>query len=324
MISACLRRGETLTGEKIIYNGALIPVFYLILKETRGDVILAKRAKRLRRENPSRQVYARSELAQSSLLERMRVSFGRPTRMLTTEPVVIFFTLWVSFAWGILFLFFSSVTQTYTAIYHFTPWHSALVQLAITAGALLGTLLNPLADHLYLASAPRNPQHPGLPIPEARLYTALPGSLLFTAGLFTYGWASAPHTPWIAPTIGIAAVGLGIYSIYMAVVNYLTDAYEKFSASALAAASLGRNAFGAFLPLASAALFRNLGAGPAASVLGAIGLVLSLVPIVLLLQGPRIRARSPFMLEATFSPDEAERRSVAQSRAGSRRASGAV
>lgn len=92
----------------------------------------------------------------------------------------------------------------------------------------------------------------------------------------------------------------GIYSIYMAVVNYFTDAYEKYAASALSAASLSRNAFGAFLPLASFQLFDTLGYGWAGSLLGFVGVALSVVLVVLVLKGPDIRRRSPFMRESMF------------------------
>ncbi|KAB8256316.1 major facilitator superfamily domain-containing protein [Aspergillus pseudonomiae] len=290
---------------QIIYNAALIPVFYLILSETRPDVILKKRARKIRKET-GRPVYAQAELDKVSTLKLLQISFQRPTRMLLTEPVVIFFTLWISFAWGILYLFFSSVVQTYSTNYGWGIMATGLVQLAISVGAVIGTAINPLQDWIYQSSAKRNSEKPGKPIPEARLYTAIPGSLLFAGGLFWYGWASMPDVHWIVPTIGITAAGIGIYSIYMAVVNYLTDAYEKYAASALSAASLGRNSFGAFLPLASPQLFSNLGFGWAGSLLGFIGIALSVVPVVLVLKGPQIRHRSPFMRESMWTSDEVD------------------
>ncbi|KAF9694212.1 hypothetical protein EKO04_008043 [Ascochyta lentis] len=292
---------------QIIYNAALIPVFWLILRETRGDVILKKRAQRLRKET-GREIYAESELDNPSVVQLLKVSFMRPTKMLVSEPVVIFFTLWISFAWGILFLFFSSVVQTFGDSYGFGIFQTGLIQLAITVGAVIGTLVNPLQDWMYLRTASKNDERPGKPIPEARLYTSIPGSLLFTAGLFIYGWTCRPSVHWIVPAIGITIVGVGIYSIYMGVVNYLTDAYEKYAASALSAASLGRNTFGAFLPLASGQLFSTLGFGWAGSLLGFIGLALSVVPVVLLFKGKAIRARSPFMLDSTFDDSEGQSR----------------
>jgi hypothetical protein len=207
---------------QIIFNAGLIPVIWLILCETRGDVILAKRAKKLRKANPERLVYARSELEGTSIIHELKVSFKRPTKMLLTEPVVMFFTLWVSFAWGILFLFFSSVTQTFSTNYGFDTFQTGLVQLSISVGAIIGTIINPLQDWLYLQSAKRNTERPGKPIPEARLYTSIPGSLLFSGGLFMYGWSSQRHVHWIVPAIGVCMVGVGIYSIYLGVVNYVS------------------------------------------------------------------------------------------------------
>ncbi|OJJ03869.1 hypothetical protein ASPVEDRAFT_54176 [Aspergillus versicolor CBS 583.65] len=290
---------------QIIYNAGLVPIFWLILRETRADVILRNRARKIRKET-GRHVYAQAEINSPSTLRLLQISFKRPTKMLLTEPVVIFFTLWISFAWGILYLFFSSVVQTFSANYNWSIMATGLVQLAISVGAVIGTAVNPLQDWLYLRSSQRNKEKPGKPIPEARLYTSIPGSLLFAAGLFWYGWASMPDVHWIVPTIGITVTGLGIYSIYMAVINYLTDAYERYAASALSAASLGRNSFGAFLPLASPQLFSNLGYGWAGTLLGFIGLALSAVPVVLVLKGPDIRRRSPFMREAMWDSDEPE------------------
>lgn len=82
-------------------DGALLPVFWFILKETRGDVILTRRAKRIRKET-GREVYTKAELGGESVMQMLKISFTRPTKMLFTEFVVFSFTLWVSFAWGIL------------------------------------------------------------------------------------------------------------------------------------------------------------------------------------------------------------------------------
>ena len=79
-------------------------------------MILKKRAKKLREET-GRPIYAEADLNTTGVWKLMQASFERPTRMLVTEPVVIFFTLWVIFAWGILFLFFSSVAQTFSVNY---------------------------------------------------------------------------------------------------------------------------------------------------------------------------------------------------------------
>jgi MFS family permease len=292
---------------QLIVGAGFLPLFLIILRETRGDVILMRKAKKLRKQGRPN-AYAKAELNKASILKELQISFTRPTKMLITEFVVISFTIWVSFAWGILFLFQSSIVQVYQGLYGWTMFPTTIVQLALSAGAIVATIVNPIQDWLYLRSAPRNKETPGRPIPEARLYFAVPGSIIFTGGLFWYGWSSYPDLPWIVPALGIGCVGFGIYEIYMAVVNYLSDAYEKYTASALSAASLGRNTFGAFLPLASPQLYSNLGYHWASSLLGFIGAILSLAPIILLIKGPEIRQRSPFMSESTYDEVEAESR----------------
>jgi hypothetical protein len=68
---------------------------------------------------------------------------------------------------------------------------------------------------------------------------------------------------------------------------------------------MGLNTFDAFLLLASDELFETLGYGWDGSLLGFVGIALSIVPAVLLLKGPDIRRRSPFMHESMFeSKDE--------------------
>lgn len=164
----------------LISIGALLPVFWFLLVETRGDIILSREAKKWRKEHPNDEPrFAEDEIDRPSLVTRLEVSFKRPVRMLCTEWVVFSQTLWVSFAWGLLFLFQSSVPQTFSENYGFNNFETSLVQLALSVGAVVATIINPIQDHMYLASAKKSKN--GKPIPEARLYSSVPGSLLFTA-----------------------------------------------------------------------------------------------------------------------------------------------
>lgn len=301
---------------QIIICAGFLPIFWLILSETRGDVILQKKAKKMRKEaggddnNPHKYAYAKSEVDKPGMGEALKISFMRPTKMLCTEFVVISFTIWVSFAWGLLFLFQSSVAIVFSDLYGFDTFKIDLVQLAICVGAILGGAINPIQDRLYLKSASRNTERPGKCIPEARLYFAVPGSILFAVGMFWFGWSAyRGHVDhWIVPTLGLLCFGIGVYHIYLAVTNYLADAYEKYAASALSAAGFGRNIAGAFLPLATPSMYNNLGFNWASTLLGIIAVALTAAPIALLIKGPAIRANSPFMLDATFEEDEGEGR----------------
>ncbi len=95
----------------------------------------------------------------------------------------------------------------------------------------------------------------------------------------------------------------------MALVNYLTDAYEIFAASALAAASCTRSILGAVLPLAAKPMYDRLGVSWASSLLGFLGLGVSIIPFAFIRYGDRIRANSKlcqYLLERKKVMDESQ------------------
>lgn len=54
---------------------------------------------------------------------------------------------------------------------------------------------------------------------------------------------------------------------------------------------------GGVFPLITTQMYNRLGYGPASSLLGGIGTLLTIVPWILVFYGPRIRARSKFASE---------------------------
>ena len=88
--------------------------------------------------------------------------------------------------------------------------------------------------------------------------------------------------------------GIGFMLIFMAFLNYLTDAYEIFAASAMAAASTCRSLFGALLPLAATPMYDKLGVAWASSLLGFLSLGMAIIPFAFIKYGNKIRANSKF------------------------------
>jgi hypothetical protein len=88
--------------------------------------------------------------------------------------------------------------------------------------------------------------------------------------------------------------GMGFILIFMALLNYLTDAYEIFAASAMAASSCCRSLAGAVLPFAAIPMYDNLGVAWASSLLGFLSLGMCVIPFVFLWKGDVIRERSTF------------------------------
>lgn len=90
--------------------------------------------------------------------------------------------------------------------------------------------------------------------------------------------------------------------------NYLTDAYEIFAASANAAASSARSLLAVILPLATTPMFQKLGISGALSLLGGLSLLLSTIPFLFLWKGEKIRAGSAFCMALKESKLEMQRR----------------
>jgi hypothetical protein len=76
--------------------------------------------------------------------------------------------------------------------------------------------------------------------------------------------------------------------------SYLIDVFgSETAASALAALTLSRSLFGAFLPLAGPPLYEALGLGWGNTLLGCVGLTFVPVPLLFYKYGERVRAMFP-------------------------------
>ena len=154
--------------------------------------------------------------------------------LLFTEPTIVLFSLWVSFSWSILYLAFGSIRLIFTASHHFTSQQSSAVFSAICIGSIISTLISVLRGLLFKQPSQWVEQSR---IPETSLYSSCVESLLLPIGLIWLGWTQFEQIPWIVPTMAVGCVTMGIYSIYLATLGYLTDTYHQYASSALAAQS---------------------------------------------------------------------------------------
>ncbi|OQU96091.1 hypothetical protein CLAIMM_02224 [Cladophialophora immunda] len=290
---------------QIISLGIMLVVVYLFFKETRGSVLLSRRAKVLNAyldevekesvsssdEKPSPQTRIRYRVAadesRSSLAHMLYLSLTIPFKLLTTEPVVFFFSLWVAFAWALLYMTFSVIPLVFQTRHNFNVEQSGGVFAAIAIGSVLATVLSIYQEKLAKMRWPKLNSSP-----EGRLYFPCLEGALLPIGLFWFGWTTYSSIPWISPVLAIGCAQMGIFVIYLAVFNYLADVYHRYASSALAAQSFMRNIFAAVFPLFTNQMFNNLDYPPAASLLGGIAALLTVVPWVLLFNGEKIRARS--------------------------------
>ncbi|SPO29533.1 related to TPO1 - Vacuolar polyamine-H+ antiporter [Ustilago trichophora] len=277
---------------QLIVNGAVVILEFLLLRETRGSVILAKRAKKLRNETGDQRYRAPSELEAPSLKALLHASTTRAALLLVSEPVVFCFSLYIAYAWALIFAFFSAIPIVFQEIHGWGVGNGGLAYIGPLIACFLAFGLSFHGKYLYDRAQARNG---GVAVPEARLYYAAVGGILATVGMFIFAFTSYRHVHWIAPEIALVPLVMGIYQIFEAIQNYLADAYgSEYGASAISAQGFVRNALAASFPLFSAQMFHNLTV-PYAGLLLACLLALAVpLPFILIKYGARIRARSKY------------------------------
>jgi multidrug resistance protein len=249
---------------QIMTSGFLVALVTLFFQETRGSIILSKKAKAvnkwyeqleslgvqgMRVESQSAESPLQTKASQptqyivrrvrfrvlgdeqrASIVVAISQSLYRPIHMLFTEPVVFFFSLWISFAWAILYLQFGSVPLVYRSVYGFNLSQTGYVFTAMCAGGIIGTVLCIWQERFMNNHFPHR-----MLSPEGRLLPTCIGAAFLPISLFWFGWTCFAEVPWIISVISICAATIAIFSIFLAVFNYSADTYHHYTSSALAA-----------------------------------------------------------------------------------------
>jgi hypothetical protein len=287
----------------------LIPVIFL--PETFAPVLLARRARKLRKADPTARIVAPRELENQSLKQLATVVLTRPLRMLIFEPIVSTTCLYLSLAYTIFYMSFQAFPIIFQDLYGLSPGVTGLAFLPIGAGAVLSLPIFWAYDDILLRAQAKSSSWTKRE-EFRRLPLACLGGPLFVVSLFWLGFSAREDTTFVAPMLAGVPFGAGFMLIFMALLNYLTDAYEIFAASANAAASTSRSLLATVLPLATVPMFRRLGIPGACSLLGGLSAGMCIIPFVFIWKGERIRAGSRFCIALKERKEEMARRIEAQ------------
>lgn len=294
----------------------LVPVYIysLGMKETYKKIILQKRAKRLGIPPPAK--VGPTGLAAVKFV--ITVTLFRPVRMIFTEPIVFFFSLYTGFNFSVLFGFFDAFPIVFEGVYHFDRGFSGLTFLGIGFGCCIGVataiIINRLRYHKEYVRSHKEGRS-GVVAPEHRLYAAMMGSFGIPVGLFWFAWTSRADVHWISPVLATVPFAWGNICVFTSAALYLVDVYGPLNgASALAANGLVRYIAGAAFPLFTVqsksclirilakgnlansirSVYDGLGIAWATSLLGFLSLTMLPIPWVLFRFGPQIRKKSRF------------------------------
>ncbi|KAJ5555449.1 Major facilitator superfamily domain general substrate transporter [Penicillium sp. DV-2018c] len=279
----------------LILSGASLPLV-IFLPQTYAPVILKHRAHKLRKDTGDSSIVSPLDIESQNLRELFFVTISRPFRMIMHEYIVSLSSLYLALAYAIFYLYFEAYPTIFQGIYKMSPGVSGLMFLPIGIGAILACFVFLWYDGYLARAKARNA--PWAFIEEyRRLPLACIGGPLYVISLFWIGWTASPNIHWVVPFLSGIPFGMGYLLIFMAMLNYLTDAYETLSASAQSAASCTRSIFGAVLPLAAKPMFNRLGVPWACSLIAFLSLGVSIIPFAFIRYGNRIRANSKFCQE---------------------------
>ncbi|KAK2747777.1 hypothetical protein FQN57_001807 [Myotisia sp. PD_48] len=276
----------------LILAGATIPLV-VFMPETYAPVLLQRRARKLRKETGDSSIVSLLDLEKRGMKEMLTVTLTRPIRMVLYESIVLFTCLYISFVYGIFFLYFQTYPVIFQDMYHMSSGVVGLMFLPIGIGVFIA-----LAIFFWWDSYLHKAKLRGAEWSSIEEYRRLPlatiGGPLYVISLLWLGWTASPSIHWVVPMLSGIPFGLGFVLIFMAMLNYVSDAYETFSASAQSAASCFRSMVGAALPIAAPKMYASLGVNWGCTLLAGVSLLLTATPFAFIKFGDRIRANSKF------------------------------
>ncbi|KAF2792678.1 MFS general substrate transporter [Melanomma pulvis-pyrius CBS 109.77] len=275
-----------------IMGFASFGLLVLFLEETYPPVVLVQKAAELRRRTKNWGIHAKQEEIEVDFKELMVRNVSRPMRILFTEPIVLLITIYMSFIYGILYLFLTAYALVFEGKYGWNAGVSGLAYFGMVLGEIIAFIIIFFDNPRYVKKLAANNN---IPVPEWRLPIAMVGGVLFAGGLFWFGWTGyTGRVHWTAPVLSGLFTGFGIFSIFLSLLNYLVDAYLMFAASAIAANTFMRSLFGGVFPLFATYMFNGMGIEWAATLLGCVAAIAVPMPVFFYIYGKRIRAKSKF------------------------------
>lgn len=263
----------------------------IFMPEMYAAVVLKRRAQRLRKETGDGRHYHPHEQEKMNLDNIVTKYLSRPVRMLLTEPMISAIAMYASFVYGLLYMTLEVFPIVYEEQRQWSPVLGGLPFLGLLVGVCSAVVINLWNQPHYRRAVEANK---GRAVPEARLPPMIIGGWLFVTGLFGFGWTADPKIHWMVPTVFTAFIGAGFNTIFQQCINFLVDTYGPFAASAVAANTVLRSIMACGLPLAAKPMFRQMGVGPASSVLGGVACLALPVPFLFKRYGLTLRKMSKF------------------------------
>ncbi|KAI9888198.1 MAG: hypothetical protein M1820_010242 [Bogoriella megaspora] len=274
----------------VVMIAAGVAFFFLaFIKESYAPAILRRKARLQRQSTDDDRWWSRYD-EKKPLLELVRINLSRPFVMMVTEPICIFWDIYIAIVYAILYLCFVAYPIVFSQHRGWTPGLTGLAYCGIGVGSLIVVLGEPLIRRII--NLHKREAETGRPAPEAQVSIICVGALLIPAGELWFAWTCIEPAHWIWPILAGIPFCMGNTALFIYGNNYILQSYGVYAASALAGNAVLRSIAGATLPLAGPALYKNLGPHWAGTLLGLLELACAPVPFLFYRYGDKIRNKS--------------------------------
>lgn len=183
------------------------PVAFITVPETLESCLLTRKARSVRLSTQDWAMHAVAEETPVDLGEMAHRILVRPLAMLVLEPIIIFVTLYMSFVYGLIYLFFEAYPVSFHEDRGWSSGVSALPFLAIIVGVILGAVIIVVFSKTRFT---RIISEKGRLPPEQRLLPMMIGGACFPVGLLWFAWTSNPRISWVPQALAGIPLGMGV------------------------------------------------------------------------------------------------------------------
>lgn len=280
-------------------------LFLVYFRETYKSAILRRRAATLGhgadKTTEPRTTHENAAKLWHSIARPFAVLFGSSVLLLLSLFAAVafsfFYVVSVSLPVILMEVYGFELAMTGTAFISFSMWYLVCFDLTETdkqpgIGSFCSVLVcNFTLDRIYQRLRGPDGQKGK---PEYRLPLSIFGAMILPFTVTAYGWTAQYQLPVLLLLASVVCMGATLLLTVIPLSNYVVDAFGMYSASALTGVIVTRCLMGTFLPLTTSPLTEHLGYGPGFSCLGALSLVLAIIPICVFRWGEKWRQRSEF------------------------------
>ncbi|KAF8470818.1 major facilitator superfamily domain-containing protein [Kalaharituber pfeilii] len=275
----------------------------ILIPETYAPILLKRKAAKIRTETGDERYRSRFcpkagdppiKTGSRKFWQLIANNMKRPIIMGVTEPICIFWEVYIAIIYAILYLCFVGYPIVFTQLRGWSPAISGLAFSGIGTGTIMSLCLDPLNSKVYEMHKidPDTGKRP----PEARIACLCLASVISPASLIWFSWTCYPTTiHWVWPILAGVPYGMANTMIFLHGNNYLVDSYGRYAASALAGNTVARSMLGGILPLFGSQMYSRLGPNWAGTLVACLAFVIMPIPWGFYKWGKNIRMRSPML-----------------------------